>query len=434
MIAQFTHYTNLILLLIIFSTLEGENFNYTRIESIPDLSFIKKVYTGLDVLEQMDFSHLKGKTISILCNQASVNRNGRHLLTLLREVEDVHVLAIFLPQHGLFASDDPKLKMMGNKSVDPIFGARVVDLFKRVMYPPEWSIRDADLILIDIQDTGVRYTTYMTTVSKVMEKASEYDTPILLLDRPNPLRGDVMDGPVVRTAYQSLEGYHLVPIRHGLTIGEYALIVNEMGWLKDLARANLTIIPMSNWQRTMWMDDTGIPSPSILPGVEDVESLLAYMGMNLFKGTNLNFGQGTDDPYFRLGAPWISGRLLWKKVKELNLPGVYFHQIRYIPESIYGQDRGPYYADQKCSGLLMEITNRNTFDPLATSTALMILTYQLYEKNFKWLSGGYVDKLFGYDLLRIFAAQGKPVDYLPPLWLHDILRFSEFRTRFLLYE
>ena len=243
-----------------------------------------------------------------------------------------------------------------------------------------------------------------------------------------------MDGPVVRTAYQSLEGYHLVPIRHGLTIGEYALIVNEMGWLKDLARANLTIIPMSNWQRTMWMDDTGIPFPSILPGVNDIESLLAYMGMNLFKGTNLNFGQGTDDPFFRIGAPWISGHLLWKKVKKLNLPGVYFHQIRYIPEAIYGEDRGPYYAGQNCSGLLMEITNRNTFDPLATSTALMILTYQLYEKNFEWLAGGYVDKLFGYDLLRIFAAQGKPVDYLPPLWLHDILRFSEFRNRFLLYE
>jgi len=224
------HNKNWIFFLFLICSLIGQNFKYSEIEPIPDLSFVKKVYTGLDVLEQMDFSHLKGKTISILCNQASVNRNGRHLLTLLREVEDVHVLAIFLPQYGLFASEDPKLKMMGDKSVDPIFGARIVDLFDRVMYPPEWSIRDADLILIDIQDTGVRYTTYMTTVSKVMEKASEYDTPILLLDRPNPLRGDVMDGPVVRTAYQSLEGYHLVPIRHGLTIGEYAIIVNEMGF------------------------------------------------------------------------------------------------------------------------------------------------------------------------------------------------------------
>ena len=150
MITQLMYNKKFILFLLIIRSLTGENFNYTKIESIPDLSFIKKVYTGLDVLEQMDFSHLKGKTISIICNQASVNRNGQHLLTLLREGEDVHVLAIFLPQYGLFASEDPKLKMMGNKSVDPIFGARVVDLFKRVMYPPEWSIRDADLILIDI--------------------------------------------------------------------------------------------------------------------------------------------------------------------------------------------------------------------------------------------------------------------------------------------
>ena len=196
--------------------------------------------------------------------------------------------------------------MMGNKSIDPIFGARVVDLFKRVLYPPEWSIRDADLILIDMQDTGVRYTTFMATVSKLLESAAKFRKPVILLDRPNPLRGDVMDGPVVRTAYQSLEGYHLVPIRHGLTIGEYALMVNEMGWLKDLARADLTIIPLSNWQRTMWLDDTGITLPSMLPDVQDVESLLAYMGMYIFKGTNLNIGHGTDQPFFRIGAPWIS--------------------------------------------------------------------------------------------------------------------------------
>jgi len=423
-----------IIILFLLGFISAQNYSHTKIQAIPDLSFMKDVYTGLDILEQMDFSQLKGKTISILCNQASVNRNGQHLLTLLREVEDVHVLAIFLPQYGLFASEDPKLKLMGNKSIDPIFGARLIDLFDRVLYPPEWSMRDADLILIDMQDTGVRYTTFMATVSKVLESAAKYRKPVLLLDRPNPLRGDVMDGPVVRTAYQSLEGYHLVPIRHGLTIGEYALMVNEMGWLKDLARADLTIIPLSNWQRTMWLDDTGIPVPSMLPDVQDVESLLAYMGMYLFKGTNLNIGHGTDQPFFRIGAPWISGSILWKKVQDLDLPGVRFHQIRYKPQAIYDAERGPYYAGQMCSGLLMEVTNRNDYDPLATSTALMILTYKLYEKHFEWIAGGYVDKLFGYDLLRIFAAQGKPPDYLPPLWLHDVLRFSEFRQRFLLYE
>ena len=191
-----------IIILFLLRFISAQNYSHTKIQAIPDLSFMKDVYTGLDILEQMDFSQLKGKTISILCNQASVNRNGQHLLTLLREVEDVHVQAIFLPQYGLFASEDPKLKLMGNKSIDPIFGARVIDLFKRVLYPPEWSMRDADLILIDMQDTGVRYTTFMATVSKVLESAAKYRKPVLLLDRPNPLRGDVMDGPVVRTAYQ----------------------------------------------------------------------------------------------------------------------------------------------------------------------------------------------------------------------------------------
>ena len=225
-------------------SLNAQEFEHTRVVKVPDLSFTNRVYTGLDILAQMDYRPLKGRSIAVLCNQASVDRNGRHILEILNDIEDVDVKYIFLPEHGLFGTDDDRLRMIGDKSFDPVTGARIVDLWGRYIKPPRWVLDDVDIVLIDIQDTGVRYTTYITTISKIMESCSDFDVPILLLDRPNPIRGDRVDGPVVRTAYQSFESYHLVPIRHGLTVGEFALMVNEMGWVKDLARANLVIIPV----------------------------------------------------------------------------------------------------------------------------------------------------------------------------------------------
>lgn len=212
-----------------------------------------------------------------------MNRNGRHILDLLKDQDDIEIYVILTPQYGLFGDQENKTKILGKVEKDPNTGARIVNLLDRFVKPPEWTIRDVDVVLVDFQDTGVRYSTYMTTLTKILEVASKLLKPVIVLDRPNPLRGDRMDGPVMRTAYQSFEGYHLVPVRHGLTVGEYALMVNEMGWVKNLQRAELTVIPMANWQRSMWSDETDLPFIALGPGLVDVESSLAYTGMNLLK-------------------------------------------------------------------------------------------------------------------------------------------------------
>lgn len=414
---------------------QTQTYRYSRVLEIPDLSFIHAVFTGLDVLEQLDFKPLKEKTIGVLCNQASVDRNRRHILELLQAQQDITVKIIFAPEFGLAGNASDKLKILGKEGFDPVTGARILELGRGSHYvtPPDWALDGLDLILVDIQDTGVRYSTYITTITKLIEAAAAWNIPMMVLDRPNPLRGDRVEGPVIRPSYQSFEGYHLVPIRHGLTIGEYVLMVNEMGWAKELARVDLTIIPLANWRRSMWYDETGLPWIAPRPDTPDPAHLLAYCGMNLLRGANLNVGFGMKAPYMMVGAPWIAGNRLLKRLQDERLKGVAFRAVRYTPGNTSLLNTVPQYTQQRSGGVIMEITDRNTFDPVATATTILVLVHQLYPREFQWIGDDYVDRLFGHGLLRTFVAQGKPPTYLPPQWMHDEIKFNEFRQTFLLY-
>ena len=412
----------------------GQSFNHSIVMPVPDLSFHPSIFYGLDVLEQMDFKPLYGKTIGVFTNQTAVNRQGTQLLDLLKAHPKIDVEIIFTPQYGLFAQQNERFKIQGDQKFDPIYNARIVEVFGRNVKPPEWAMRGLDLILIDIQDTGVRYSTYVATTTKIMEVASEWNTPVILLDRPNPLRGDRVDGPVVRPQFQSFEGYHLVPIRHGMTIGEMAIMANEMGWIKNLKRVNLTVIPMANWKRAYWLDKSEHPWVKPQPKIKSLRTNLAYVGFGLLEGTNLNDGRGTSRPYMRAGAPWLSGSHLVEKLTALNLPGVEFRIVEYIPRKRPEDRMVPMHVNKVCSGVDIYITDANRYDPLATATAIMVLAYQLYPRQFQWDGLNRIDMLYGHSQLRIFAAQGKPANYLPPLWLKDVLKFNEFRQQFLLYQ
>jgi len=408
-------------------------YEYSTILPIPDLSFFQQVYTGLDILEQMDFEPIRKKNIAIFTNQTAINRNGTHLLDLLKNAPDVNVVAIFSPEYGLWGIDDKRAKLIGRKPIDPVHGARIIDLFDRNIYPPNWVMSKIDLILIDYQDTGVRYSTYIASVSKLFESASNWRIPIMVLDRPNPLRGDIVDGPVPREEFQSFEGYHLFPIRHGLTLGEATIMINEMGWTKDSKQVDLTVIPMANWDRQHWFDQTNLIWKHPAPFLRDLNTLLAYTGMDLFRGTNLNIGFGTDSPYLVLGAPWLGTSYFLDKLNNEKLKGVEFKEITYRPMGSIYYNRVPKYDGKACSGIQLKITDRNEFNPLITATTMMVLIHHLHPKEFQWTADGYIDKLFGTDLLRVIASQNKTPDHIPPQWMHDVLKFNDFRQQFLIY-
>tara|TARA_X000001036_G_scaffold214174_1_gene200669 strand:- start:668 stop:1975 length:1308 start_codon:yes stop_codon:yes gene_type:complete len=409
-------------------------FKYSKVISIPDLTFLDDIYTGLDILEQMDFEPLKGKKIAILSNHTAINRNGRHLLDLLKATKDIKVSFLLALEHGVWGIDDKRSKMIGRDQIDPVHGAPIIDLFNTYLYPPHWVMEEIDLILVDFQDTGSRYSTNIATMSKVFESASNHKVPILLLDRPNPIRGDIVDGPIPRTEFQSFESYHLLPIRHGLTIGEMALMINEMGWTKDSKRVELSILPLSNWNRDMWFNNTRLPWRNPNPYITDENNLLAFSGMDLFRGTNMNLGFGTKKPYMIVGAPWLVTSFLLEKLNDQGLTGVEFKEVKYRPIGSGDYLRVPKYDGQSCSGIEVVVKDRAQFKPLSTATTLMLLIQRLHPREFQWEEGDYIDKLFGTKDLRIVAAQKKPPDHLPALWAKDIYEFNDFRQSYLIYK
>ena len=418
--------------------LEGKDlpqleYKYSKVMDIPDLSFLKNVYTGLDILEQMDFRPLKNKSVAILTNQTALNRSGRHVLDLLKENKNINVPYILSMEHGLWGIDDNRAKMVGRNQIDPIQGAKIIDMYNTYLTPPKWVMDEIDIILVDFQDTGSRYTTYLATLSKVFESAHDYDIPVIVLDRPNPIRGDIVDGPVPRTEFQSFESYHLLPIRHGLTLAEICLIVNEMGWIKDMKRVELILVPMSGWKREMWFGETELIWRNLTPSIYNEETVLAYNGMDLFRGTNLNLGFGTKKPYMIIGAPWLSTSFFIEKLRDQNLPGVFFETINYRPNGSIYHARVPKYDGQSCSGIELIIQDRNLFEPINTATTILILIQQLHPREFQWEKNDYIDKLFGTNELRIIAAQNKTPDHLQPLWMQDVYKFNEFRKPYLLY-
>ena len=427
---------NIFFVLITFCFIAAKDSRYTfsSIVSIPDLSFFNHVYTGLDILEQKDFDLIKDKNIGIFCNHTAVTRNNKHILDILGGYDDINIEAIFEPEYGIWGMDDSRAKLIGSKRIDPVTGAKVFNLLDRSLYPPNWIMKSLDVIVIDIQDTGARFSTFISSITKLFESASDHKIPIIVLDRPNPINGLRIEGPLPREEYQSYEAYHLLPIRHGMTIGEILLMVNEMGWAKDLKRVDLKIIPMANWDRNQYIDDTKIPWKKPAPYIKDLNTLIMYSGMDLLRGTNLNIGFGTDSPYLIFGSPWLATKFFKEKLEMLNLPGVSFKEIEYRPMGSPYYDRVPKYNGMSCSGLKVSVVDRKLVKPIEIATSIMTLISQLHPREFRWESNGYIDKLFGSNQLRLFVAQRKPPDYLSPQYMHDEIEFSKFRETFLLYK
>jgi len=423
-----------VLITFCFSAAEDRRYTFSSIVNVPDLSFFNHVYTGLDILEQKDFDLIKDKNIGIFCNHTAVTRNNKHILDILGGYDDINIEAIFEPEYGIWGMDDSRAKLIGSKRIDPVTGAKVFNLLDRSLYPPNWIMKKLDVIVIDIQDTGVRFSTFISSITKLFESASDHKIPIIVLDRPNPINGLRIEGPLPREEYQSYEAYHLLPIRHGMTIGEILLMVNEMGWVKDLKRVDLKIIPMANWDRNQYIDDTKIPWKKPAPYIKDLNTLIMYSGMDLLRGTNLNIGFGTESPYLIFGSPWLATKFFKEKLEMLNLPGVSFKEIEYRPTGSPYYNRVPKYNGMSCSGLKVSVVDRKLVKPIEIATSIMTLISQLHPREFRWESNGYIDKLFGSNQLRLFVAQRKPPDYLSPQYMHDEIEFSKFRETFLLYK
>ena len=315
------------------------------------------VRTGLDVLAAQHFASLTGYSIGLVTNQTGVDAAGRRSIDLLAAAPNVKLAAIFSPEHGLTGEANTEVA----NGRDAITGIPVWSLYGTTRRPTAATLRGINLLVFDVQDVGVRYYTYLTTLVYVMEEAARHGIPVLVLDRPNPLNGRVVEGPLMDPDLASFTAPHPVPVRTGMTIGEFA----RMAAVERRIPVSLTIIAMEGWDRGRWFDDTGLPWVNPSPNIRSLTQALLYSGVGLLEATNVSVGRGTEQPFEVVGAPWIEPHGLAAELNALHLPGVTFEPVVFTPA--LGADR---YPGVPCAGIRMLVTSREDIRPVTVGLAI----------------------------------------------------------------
>jgi uncharacterized protein YbbC (DUF1343 family) len=293
-------------------------------------------------------------------------------------------------------------------------------------------LQDIDLLIFDIQDIGARFYTYIYTMALSMEAAAENNIPFIVLDRPNPINGQDIEGNILDTAFATFVGLYPIPVRHGMTVGELAVMINESGWLANGIKANLTIIPMAGWERHMWYDQTGLSWRAPSPNMPDLDVATVYPGMCLFEGTNVSEGRGTYQPFLRIGAPWLNIFSFDQINRIIDLPGVQFGPISFIPKSIPAMSPHPKHEQIEVFGVTINVIDRERYRSYLTGIALVKYFFDANQELFQWRERHF-DRLCGTDKIREFIISGKSIEYIQKWIKEDEDLFRLKRKEYLLY-
>jgi uncharacterized protein YbbC (DUF1343 family) len=326
------------------------------------------VRTGLDLLAEQDFAPLRGHRVALVTNHTGVDAQGRRGIDLLAAAPGVRLVAIFSPEHGLtgeLTTDVPHGR-------DAATGVPIWSLYGQLRRPTTDTLRGVTLIVFDIQDIGVRYYTYLATLLYVLEEGGKRGIPVVLLDRPNPINGRVVEGPLMDPDLKSFTGPHPIPVRTGLTIGEFArLVVAE----RRLPVA-LTVVPVAGWHRGQWYDETGLPWVNPSPNIRSVTQALLYSGVGLLEATNLSVGRGTDTPFEVIGAPWIESEPLAASLNAQSMPGVRFEPVTFTPTD----DK---HANILCGGVRFVVTDREAIRPVTVALTVARVLRAQHREQFR---------------------------------------------------
>lgn len=380
------------------------------------------VRTGLDNIgAHTDL--FKGERIGIIANHTSYNSEGKYIVDIFRAMEGVRVVALFSPEHGLRGSEEAGQKV-GN-GTDPVTGLPVFSLYGGTNKPTPKMLADVDVLVFDIQDVGARFYTYLYTMSLAMEAAAENGKQFVVLDRPNPINGAQLEGPVLEPKFATFVGLYPIPVRYGLTVGELAKMINGEGWLAKGVKAGLTVVPLTGWQHRMWFDETGLRFIKPSPNMPDLETATLYPGLCLLEGTNLSEGRGTPKPFRQFGAPWVDSNALAARLNGLNLPGVRFQPASFTPTSSK-------FQNQKCHGVEILLTDRTRLEPFWAGVQIVNEFHRLYPAQFKW-SEKHFDRLCGTATIRAAITAQKPLQPLKTAWAAECRTFDQTREKYLLY-
>src|SRR5262245_39051552 len=335
------------------------------------------VLTGIDVLRSDGFSALQGKRIGLVTNHTGCARDGATTIDLLHATKGVTLVRLFSPEHGIRGILDASVP----SATDEKTGLMIQSLYGDTRRPTAAMFEGIDTMVIDLQDIGARFYTYMTTTAYVMEEAAKNKVAVVVLDRPNPIGGYQIEGPTLDKAALSFVGYYPMPIRHGMTLGELARLFNA----ENKIGANLTVIQLRNWKRDEYFDGTGLPWINPSPNMRNLIQATLYPGIGAFESTNISVGRGTDTPFEQIGAPWIDGVELSDALNARVLPGIRFYPVRFTP----GANK---YSGQECQGVFMVVTNRAVLRPVRVGIEIASFLQKMYGSKFELDAA---ERLFG---------------------------------------
>ena len=389
------------------------------------------VKTGLDRFEKSWPKQLNKTDIGLLVHPASANSSYIHSAELFYKTKKCRLSVLFGPQHGIKGeTQDNMVEWEGFR--DARTGIPVYSLYGRTRKPLPGMLHNIDAIIVDMQDVGARYYTFIWTMALVMEACQEQSKAVVILDRPNPIGGEMIEGPVLQPEYASFVGLRRLPARHGMTIAEIARYLKHVYY----PALDLHIISMEGWERRMWFDDTKLPWVLPSPNMPTLETATVYPGMCLLEGTNLSEGRGTTRPFEIFGAPFIESDSLVKILRGKKLPGVVFRPLQFLPT--FQKHKG-----KLCGGAQIHIIDRKKFRPFKTAATIIKSVRERYPDEFSWNAPPYeyekhllpIDILAGTDRFRRDIDGGTDLDAMEAWWKKELKEFDQnIRKKYLIYS
>jgi uncharacterized protein YbbC (DUF1343 family) len=403
------------------------------------------VKPGIEVFLESRLDLVKGKRVGLITNPTGVDTNLGSIIDLFYNNQEINLVALYGPEHGVrgnaqageyvpFYIDDkysiPVFSLYGQsrkpeagmlKNIDEYM--RSFDTVTAGKIPETSMVESSDVLIFDIQDVGTRIYTYIATMAYCMQACAENDVDFIVLDRPNPINGEDLEGPVLEyPEYSSFVGLYPIPIRHGMTVGELAEFFNDKFLEK---KANLTVIPMQGWEREMWYDETSLPWVIPSPNMPTLDTATVYPGQVFLEGTNISEGRGTTKPFEVFGAPWIDGYELAKKLNELNLPGIKFREAWFSPTFSK-------YKGELCGGAQIHVIDRRKYRPFESSLHIIKTVMNMYPEHFKF-HDEYIDKIIGTPKVRQALEKGIDVKDIIKSYQQELDSFAELRKPYLHY-
>lgn len=385
------------------------------------------VRTGLEAFVAAPPAVVRGKRIGLITNHTGIDRQRRTTIDLLHAMPGVKLTTLFSPEHGIRGVADSAVA----SGTDEKTGLPIHSLYGATQKPTPEMLRDVDVLVFDIQDIGVRQYTYGSTMALAMQAAAEKHIPFVVLDRPNPVTGVIVEGNILEPDFQSFVGIYPVASRHGMTLGELARMYNA----RQKIGADLTVVPVQGWRRRMWWDEDGLPWVNPSPNIRSLEAEIHYPGTVFFEAVNVSEGRGTDRPFEQIGAPWLDDRQVAARMNAMKLPGVRFEALD-LPVAPTGRK----YPGETLKGVRFVVTDRDAYRPIAASLLMIDLIRRLHPKEFQWRGpnarepGMLTIERHGGTAKLKQAIEAGTLPALLKQWDRDAAEFRRIRAPYLLYR